>query len=43
MVNEAKAGDIYGSLVAGPAFDEIAKAVIARLQIPPSKALKKVE
>ena len=47
MINDAKAGDIYGSLVAGPAFDEIAKAVIARLQIPsssgPAKTSNKVE
>ncbi len=34
MVNDPKGGEFYGSLVAGPAFDEIAYAVIERLNIP---------
>lgn len=37
MVNEPKAGQIYGSLVAGPAFRELALAVISRLQIARSR------
>ncbi|MCH8978769.1 MAG: penicillin-binding protein 2 [Armatimonadetes bacterium] len=36
VVNEPKAGEIYGSVVAGPAFDEIARAVIRQLKIPRS-------
>jgi cell division protein FtsI/penicillin-binding protein 2 len=36
MVNDPRAGDIYGGLVAGPAFKEMANAVLARLQIPRS-------
>ena len=38
VVNEPTAGEIYGSLVAGPAFVEIARAVIRQLKIPSSAA-----
>ncbi len=36
VVNEPKAGEIYGSSVAGPAFVEIARAVLRQLEIPRS-------
>ncbi len=36
MVNDPRGGEIYGGLVAGPAYKEVANAVIARLQIPRS-------
>ena len=36
IVNDPRAGEIYGGLVAGPVFREVAGAVIARLGIPRS-------
>ena len=36
MVDNPKAGKIYGSLVAGPVFKELAGAVIRRYGLPPS-------
>jgi cell division protein FtsI/penicillin-binding protein 2 len=43
MVNDPRGGRIYGSQVAGPAFQEVAAAVIARLRIPQSSASEKEE
>jgi cell division protein FtsI/penicillin-binding protein 2 len=42
MVNDPKAGKFYGSEVAGPVFLDIARAVIRRLQIPPTDAIEGV-
>jgi cell division protein FtsI/penicillin-binding protein 2 len=39
MVDNPKAGQYYGGSVAGPVFVEIAKAVIHRYGIPPSKGV----
>ncbi|MDI9639951.1 penicillin-binding protein 2 [Kamptonema cortianum] len=36
MVDEPKAGAIYGGVVAGPVFSELAKSIIRRYNIPPS-------
>lgn len=38
MVDHPQAGSYYGATVAGPVFDELARAVIRRYGIPPSKA-----
>lgn len=37
MIDNPKMGRYYGATVAGPVFQDIAKAVIRRLSIPPSK------
>jgi cell division protein FtsI/penicillin-binding protein 2 len=37
MINNPKAGKIYGADVAGPVFVDVAKAVIKKLNIPAAK------
>lgn len=38
VINDPKAGTIYGSLVAGPAFVDAANAAVSRLRIPSQQA-----
>lgn len=43
MVNNPKNGIYYGAAVAGPVFQQIAKAVIRHYNIPPTEPIKKVD